>query len=73
MSQTTLELASLAAKLPPRERLMLVETILATLDKPDSEITAAWASEAQARLAAYYRGEIAAVNEDEVFRNLDGK
>ena len=65
------EIASLAAKLPPNERLQLVETILATLDKPDPEISAAWAAEAVARLAAYRRGELAAVDESEVFGDLD--
>jgi putative addiction module component (TIGR02574 family) len=71
MTQAALELAALAAKLAPSDRLQLVETILATLDKPDPEIAAAWASEAEERLAAYRRGELAAVSEDEVFGGLD--
>lgn len=50
-----------------RERLPFVEGVLAGLDKPDAEIAAAWAAEAQDRLAAYLRGELAAVGEDEVF------
>jgi putative addiction module component (TIGR02574 family) len=65
------ELASQAAKLPPSDRLQIVETILATLDKPDPEIAAAWAAEAESRLAAYRRGELAAVDESEVFGDLD--
>jgi putative addiction module component (TIGR02574 family) len=71
MTRAAAELASLAAKLPPSDRLELVETILATLDKPDPEIAAAWAAEAQDRLAAYRRGELAAVDESEVFGDLD--
>lgn len=71
MTHAALELASLAAKLPPSERLQLVETILTTLDKPDPEIVSAWAREAKDRLAAYRRGEIQAVGEDEVFGDLD--
>lgn len=67
MTDAAEELVSLAAKLPPSERLQLVEGILATLDKPDPEIAAAWAAEAQNRLAAYERGELMAVSEDEVF------
>jgi putative addiction module component (TIGR02574 family) len=70
MTHAAAELASLAAKLPPSDRLELVETILATLDKPDPEISAAWAAEAQDRLAAYQRGELAAVDESEVFGDL---
>lgn len=71
MTQAALELAALAAKLAPSDRLQLVETILATLDKPDPEISAAWANEAEERLAAYRRGELVAVDESEVFGNLD--
>ncbi|MDP2811292.1 MAG: addiction module protein [Rhodocyclaceae bacterium] len=71
MTNTAQELASQATKLPPSERLRLVETILATLDKPDPEIGAAWAAEAEDRLAAYRRGELAAVDESEVFGDLD--
>lgn len=70
MTQATLELATMAAKLPPSDRLQLVETILATLDKPDPEITAAWAAEAEDRLAAFRRGEVTAVDESEVFGEL---
>lgn len=71
MTHATLELAAQAAKLPPSDRLQLVETILATLDQPDPAIAAAWAAEAEDRLAAYRRGELAAVDESEVFGDLD--
>jgi putative addiction module component (TIGR02574 family) len=71
MTQAAQELATMAAKLAPSDRLQLVETILATLDKPDPEISAAWAVEAEDRLAAYRRGELAAVDESEVFGDLD--
>lgn len=71
MTLVAKELASLAAKLPPSDRLQLVETILATLDKPDPAIEAAWAAEAEERLAAFRRGELAAVDESDVFGDLD--
>jgi putative addiction module component (TIGR02574 family) len=61
----------MAAKLPPGDRLQLVEAILATLDKPDPEIYAAWAAEAEDRLSAFRRGELEAVDESEVFGDLD--
>lgn len=70
MTHAAQELASLAAKLTPSDRLQLVETILATLDQPDPEISAAWTAEAEDRLAAYRRGELAAVDESEVFGDL---
>jgi putative addiction module component (TIGR02574 family) len=71
MIQATLDLATQAAKLSPTDRLQLVETILATLDKPDPEISAAWAAEAEERLAAYRRGELVTVDEGDVFSDLD--
>lgn len=70
MTHAALELAAQAAKLPPSDRLQLVETILATLDKPDPAIAAAWANEAKDRLAAYRCGERVAVDEKEVFGAL---
>ncbi|MBZ0143567.1 MAG: addiction module protein [Rhodocyclales bacterium] len=71
MTQAAQEIAQLVAKLPPSERLLVVESILATLDKPDPEIEAAWAKEAQERLAAYKRGEIQAIDEKDVFGDLE--
>jgi hypothetical protein len=41
------QLASKLAKLSPSHRLLLVETFLATLDKPDPAIEAAWAAAAE--------------------------
>ncbi len=70
MPNATQELAAQAAKLPPSDRLQLVETILATLDRPDPAIAAAWAAEAEDRLAAYRRGELSAVDEKDVFGDL---
>lgn len=70
MTHAAQELATQAAKLSPSDRLQLVETILATLDQPDPEISSAWAAEAEDRLAAYRRGELAAVDESEVFGDL---
>ena len=73
MTHDAEKLVSLAARLPASERLQLVESILATLDKPDPEIAAAWVLEAEGRLAAYRRGEIAAVSEEEVFGDPAGR
>ena len=60
------KLTAEAAKLSPLERAELVEGILSSLDKPDSDIDRAWAVEAQDRLQAYERGEIEAFDFDEV-------
>lgn len=55
-----------AKRLPPAEQVELVEAILDNLDVPDAALDAAWAREAEDRLAAYRRGEIRAVSLEEV-------
>lgn len=59
-------LSAQAAKLPPEERMELVERILDSLDEPDAALDALWAKEATDRLAAYQRGEVKAVALSEV-------
>jgi putative addiction module component (TIGR02574 family) len=61
MADATESLSAAAKKLPPRERLALVEQLLDSLDAPDRSIDALWTAEAESRLAAYRRGEIKAV------------
>lgn len=73
MKRAAGKLAALAATLPKNERPGLVENIFPTLNKLDPGITAAWAVEAQDRLAAYERGELAAVSEEEVFGDRGGR
>lgn len=55
---STTEILESARKLRPEERLKLIDALLETLDEPDPVIEAAWAVEAQDRLAAYERGEL---------------
>lgn len=61
MSQATEAFSAQVAKLPPEERMEVVERILDSLDAPDATLEALWATEANDRLAAYRRGEIKAV------------
>ncbi len=61
MSQTSEALTAQVAKLPPKERIELVERILDSLDQPDASLDALWVKEADDRLAAYRRGEIKAM------------
>ncbi|MCX5725438.1 MAG: addiction module protein, partial [Nitrospirae bacterium] len=44
--------------LPDVEKLQLVDTILADMDRPDPEIDRVWAEEARKRWAAYKVGQI---------------
>ena len=55
-----------ALALPPIERAGLVDGLLASLDKPDEEIDAAWREEIAARLEAYRAGKIKTVSLEEV-------
>ncbi len=66
MSEATKKLGIEAAKLLPEERMELVDEILASLDRPDERMDRLWAKEAEDRLAAYRRGEINAVDLEEV-------
>ena len=70
MTEKTRFLAEQAAKLPPTDRVALVEDILATLTEIDPEWDAAWAREAEERLAAYDRGEMEAFDFDDVIAKL---
>lgn len=62
MGKLAKEVMVVALQLPAAERAVLVDGLLHSLDKPDAAIDALWAREAEDRLAAYDRGEIAAVD-----------
>ena len=66
MTTSAEALSAQAAKLPPEERMEVVERILDSLDQPDAALDALWAKEAVDRLIAYRRGEIKAVALSEV-------
>jgi putative addiction module component (TIGR02574 family) len=59
-----------ALKLSANDRAALVESLILSLEKPDASLDAAWLKEAEDRLAAYRSGELAAVDADQVFREL---
>jgi len=61
MTTTAEALSAQAVKLPPEERMEVVERILDSLDEPDAALDALWTKEADDRLSAYRRGEVKAV------------
>ncbi|MDY6933401.1 MAG: addiction module protein [Spirochaetota bacterium] len=65
------QLAKKAARLQPRERIQLVEAILFSLDKPDPNIEECWIAESEARYEAYKRGELEAIEWDEIKKGYD--
>jgi len=62
-----------AMQLSSLDRAALVEGLIASLDKPDPALDALWLKEAEDRIAAYYAGELAAVDAEEVFGELGRK
>lgn len=56
MSDAAKILIDKALELPASERAVVAEQILLSLDQPNPEIDAIWASEAESRLAAYRNG-----------------
>jgi putative addiction module component (TIGR02574 family) len=60
------QLAKKAVKLQPKERIRLVEAILYSLDKPDSQIEKSWVAESEARYKAYKRGALEAKEWDTI-------
>jgi putative addiction module component (TIGR02574 family) len=70
MSTSAKTVMDQALKLSANERAALVETLILSLDKPDPALDAEWLREAEDRLSAYQSGELAAVDADDVFREL---
>jgi len=65
------ELAKKAIVLDAKERIRLVEAILYSLDKTDPEIEKSWIAESEARYEAYKRGELVAVNWEELRKRYE--
>ncbi len=65
------QLAKKAIELKPVERIRLVEAILNSLDKPDHGIEQSWIAESEARYKAYKRGEIDALDWEEIKKRYE--
>ena len=68
MTDQVTELAKQGLALSSDERARLAEILLASLDaEPASEVEAAWDVEIRRRLAEYDRGDVQAIDAEEVF------
>ncbi len=65
------QLAKKAIGLRPIERIRLVEAILYSLDKPDSDVEKSWIAESEARYEAYKRGELEAYDWDQIKKRYE--
>jgi putative addiction module component (TIGR02574 family) len=66
----TKQLIDEAVSLPVEERAFVVDSLLRTLNQPDSEIDKKWAVEAKRRLAELRSGKVQAIPGDEVFAKV---
>ncbi len=75
MISQTVKIFEAAEKLPPVERIELIEHLFFSLDsKSERErIDKLWAEEAEDRLSAYERGEMKSFPAKDVFRRLESK
>lgn len=56
-----------ALKLKPQDKIILIEALITSLDKPDPEIAKIWIQEAEARLKAYREGKTKGIPAEEIF------
>ena len=70
MSESETVILHKALGLPSNDRAALVESLIASLDKPDPALDKVWLKEAEDRMEAYRVGEIDAIDADQVFSNL---
>ena len=66
MSKATQVIVEQASQLSANEKIELIDALLASVDKPDVEIDALWAKEAEDRLAAYSAGTIKTLDLNQV-------
>jgi putative addiction module component (TIGR02574 family) len=72
MDQAILEREAL--RLPAHERALLADALLGSLDdEAMRQVELAWGREAEARLVAYQRGEVTALDGPSVLRELRGR
>lgn len=68
MADPVSDLVKLGRALAPQDRERLVDQLLESLNQPAAaELDASWEAEIQRRLAEYDRGEVHAIDAEEVF------
>ena len=70
MTKSTEDLVLLAKRLPPAERIALIEALLESMDATDPGRDAKWVAEAESRLEAYVAGELEAVDAEALMARL---
>jgi len=70
MTTSTETVLNQALQLSLNDRVVLVDSLIASINQPDPSLDALWLKEAEDRLAAYHSGEIKAVDAEQVFAEL---
>ena len=66
----TKELIDDAVSLPVEERALVVDSLLRSLNQPESDIDKNWSAVAQRRLSELRSGAVEAVSGEEVFQKI---
>lgn len=66
----TKQLINEAVSLPVEERALVVDSLLRSLNQPESGIDKKWAKEAKRRLDELRSGQVEAISGEEVFRKV---
>ena len=66
----TKQLIDEAVSLPVEERALVVDSLLRSLNQPESEIDKKWANEAKRRLDELWSGRVEAIPGEEVFEKV---
>ena len=66
----TKQLIEAAVSLPVEERTLVVDSLLRSLNQPESEIDKEWAKEAKRRLDELRSGRVNAIPGEEVFKRV---
>jgi hypothetical protein len=67
------QISNVALLLPSKDRAILADSLLVSLDRPDSKIDAKWKSEAETRVKAYVSGQAPAVSLSKVLMSYRKK
>ncbi len=66
----TKQLIEEVVSLPVEERALVADSLLRSLNQPESEIDKAWAKEAKRRLDEFRSGQVKGIPGDEVFNKV---
>ena len=69
----TRQLIDEAISLPVEERALVVDSLLRSLNQPESELDRIWAKEAKKRLSELRTGSIHSIPGDKVFSKIWGR